>query len=69
MSQVTIQNVVSCGQVIIKEPLKLNLVAAKVGGSRYNPKRFPAVTVRKTKPKGTALIFKSGKMIFVGCES
>lgn len=40
-----------------------------MSGSRYNKKRFPAVILRKTKPKSTILIFKSGRMIIIGSES
>ena len=40
-----------------------------MSGSRYNKKRFPAVILRKTKPRSTILIFKSGRMIIIGSES
>ena len=47
----------------------MKLIAEKVSGSRYNKKRFPAVILRKTKPRSTILIFKSGRMIIIGSES
>ena len=40
-----------------------------MSGSRYNKKRFPAVILRKLKPKSTILIFKSGRMIIIGSEN
>ena len=64
-----VQNVVSYAQIVINSELNLKLIASRVEGSRYNRKRFPAVILRKTKPKSTILIFKSGKMIIIGSES
>lgn len=46
--------------------LNLKYIAEKVEGSRYNRKRFPAVIMRKTKPRSTVLCFKSGRMIVIG---
>lgn len=51
------------------ETLDLKLIAEKAEGCRYNKKRFPAVIMRKTKPKSTILVFKSGRMIIIGSES
>ncbi len=51
------------------ETLDLKLIAQKAEGCRYNKKRFPAVIMRKTKPKSTILVFKSGRMIIIGSES
>jgi transcription initiation factor TFIID TATA-box-binding protein len=53
----------------ITQDLDLKAIAEKVEGSRYNKKRFPAVILRKIKPKSTMLIFKSGRMIIIGSES
>ena len=64
-----VQNVVSFAQIDNSSELNLKLIAARVEGSRYNRKRFPAVILRKTRPKSTILIFKSGKMIIIGSES
>ena len=63
------QNVVSFAKMSIDNDLDLKLIAEKVEGSRYNKKRFPAVIMRKTKPKSTILVFKSGRMIIIGSES
>ena len=65
-----VQNVVSFAKMIMDNPqLDLKLIAEKVQNSRYNKKRFPAVILRKTDPKSTILVFKSGKMIIIGSES
>lgn len=64
-----VQNVVSFAKMNIENDLDLKLIAEKVSGSRYNKKRFPAVILRKTNPKSTILIFKSGRMIIIGSES
>lgn len=64
-----VQNVVSFAMMNIESDLNLNLIAEKVEGSRYNKKRFPAVIMRKTSPKSTILVFKSGRMIIIGSES
>jgi transcription initiation factor TFIID TATA-box-binding protein len=64
-----VQNVVSFAQLDTDADLELKVIAEKVSGSRYNRKRFPAVILRKLKPKSTILIFKSGKMIIIGSES
>jgi TATA-box binding protein (TBP) (component of TFIID and TFIIIB) len=63
-----VQNVVSFGKLEIEgnSKIELSLIAEKVSGSRYNKKRFPAVILRKTKPKSTILIFQSGKIILIG---
>ena len=45
-------------------------MAQKFEGARYNPKRFPAVILRKTSPaKGTILLYSSGKAIIIGTSS
>lgn len=66
-----VQNVVSFARLETQNnaELELKLIAQKVSGSRYNKKRFPAVILRKTKPRSTILIFKSGRMIIIGSES
>ena len=63
-----IQNVVSFAQYSMPA-LNLRLIAGKISGSRFNMKRFPAVIIRKVKPRATLLIFKTGKIILIGSES
>jgi transcription initiation factor TFIID TATA-box-binding protein len=64
-----VQNVVSFAEMEVQGELNLKQIAEKVEGSRYNRKRFPAVIMRKTRPKCTVLCFKSGRMIIIGSES
>ena len=64
-----VQNVVSFAEMEIQGDLNLKYIAEKVEGSRFNRKRFPAVIMRKTKPRCTVLCFKSGRMIVIGSES
>ncbi len=65
-----VQNVVSFAKMNTEnENLDLKLIAEKAEGCRYNKKRFPAVIMRKTKPKSTILVFKSGRMIIIGSEN
>ena len=63
-----IQNVVSFAKINLQE-LRLPVIAMKVAGSRYNRGRFPALVIRKNRPKSTTLIFQSGRMIIIGSES
>lgn len=52
MSQPEVQNVVSLAKLNATD-LDLYIIAQKSESSRYNPKRFPAVIMRKTEPKST----------------
>ena len=36
--------------------------------TEYNPKRFVAVIMRIRKPRTTALLFNSGKMVCIGAK-
>ena len=69
--RIIVNNVVSITEIDMEgqETLNLKTIASKTEGSRYNPRRFPAVVVRKTKPKGTALVFRSGKIIVIGAQT
>jgi transcription initiation factor TFIID TATA-box-binding protein len=53
----------------LDEEINLKYLAEKIENSRFNKKRFPALIVRKTKPKCTIMVFKSGKIIVIGSES
>lgn len=63
-----IQNVVALAKLSI-DCLDIMRIAEKSESSRYNPKRFPAVIMRKVEPKSTVLVFKSGKLIIIGAKS
>lgn len=49
--------------------LDLIKITSSTRNSEYNPKRFPAATLRNKEPKATALAFKNGKVNIVGCKS
>ena len=62
-------NVIGVGQLLNNADLNLQEIAEKVEGSRLNSKKFPGIIIRKTKPKGTVLLFRSNKFIIVGTEN
>jgi transcription initiation factor TFIID TATA-box-binding protein len=49
-------------------PLDLKSIALKTRNAEYNPKRFAACIMRIRKPKTTALVFASGKMVVTGAK-
>jgi len=49
----------------LKTTLDLTKIAHNARYAEYNPKRFAAVIMRLTNPKTTALVFQSGKMVFL----
>jgi transcription initiation factor TFIID TATA-box-binding protein len=63
-----IQNVVSLAKLSENE-IDLSTLAEKLSNSHYNPKRFPAVIFKKSEPKSTVLVFRSGKLIIIGSKS
>jgi len=63
----TFSNMVATANVGCK--LDLRTIALHLRNAEYNPKRFPAVSIRIRDPKTTALIFKSGKMVITGAKS
>lgn len=62
-----IENIVAT--VIIDQSLDLNLIESRVPNVSYQPDQFPGLILRLEKPKTTALIFKSGKMVVTGAKS
>jgi transcription initiation factor TFIID TATA-box-binding protein len=50
-------------------PLDLVTIATHARNAEYNPKRFPAVTLRIDNPKAAGLAFKTGIMNIVGCRT
>jgi len=63
----TFSNIVATANVSCQ--LDLKSLALHLRNAEYNPKRFPAVSIRIRDPKTTALIFKSGKMVVTGSRS
>lgn len=69
MNQPVLSNVVAVGLLAGTQELDLHFIASKMEGSRLNLRRFPGLIVRKSKPKGTVIVFRSGKMLLVGASS
>jgi transcription initiation factor TFIID TATA-box-binding protein len=64
---IRIENIVAT--VILDQTLDLNLIESNVPNVTYQPDQFPGLILRLEKPKTTALIFKSGKMVVTGAKS
>jgi len=62
-----IQNVIAT----FKLPIDLDLpeLVQNCKNCEYNPRKFSAITLRIRKPKTTALIFSTGKIIIAGAKS
>ncbi len=63
---VTIENVVA--SVSFNQPIDLYQLSSSVGVWSYDPKRFPAVIIKFARPRVTALVFSSGKVVLVGAK-
>lgn len=63
----TIQNVVASANLFVKVPLEK--VAKKLVNTEYNPEQFPGLVIRLEKPKISALIFSSGRIVVTGAKS
>lgn len=65
---IRIENIVAT--VILDQTLDLNLIESKMPENvTYQPDQFPGLILRLDKPKTTALVFKSGKMVVTGAKS
>ncbi|OHS93164.1 hypothetical protein TRFO_11975 [Tritrichomonas foetus] len=62
-----IVNIVAC--VDYGTSFDLVKIATSLRNAEFNPKRFPAVTLRIQEPKATGLTFKNGKVNIVGCRT
>ncbi|MEM0020819.1 MAG: TATA-box-binding protein [Fervidicoccaceae archaeon] len=62
-----IENIVAT--VSIDQKLDLHEIERRVPRVEYNPDQFPGLVFRLERPKITALIFKSGKMVVTGSKS
>ncbi|HIQ03781.1 MAG TPA: TATA-box-binding protein [Desulfurococcales archaeon] len=62
-----VENIVST--VTLDQTLDLYAIERNIPGVEYNPEQFPGLVFRLDKPKVTALIFKSGKMVVTGAKS
>jgi len=64
-----VENLVTLVTFDNSERIDLNDFVRKSSESDYNPERFPGVIIRINKPKGTALLFSTRKMIITGVKS
>jgi len=62
-----IENIVAT--VILEQTLDIAKIEDKLPDITYQPEQFPGLVLRIDKPKSTALIFKSGKMVVTGAKS
>jgi transcription initiation factor TFIID TATA-box-binding protein len=64
-----IENVVATVTLTITAPINLVSIARKYSDTSYHPERFPGLVMRHASPKGTCLIFSSGKMVITGLRT
>jgi len=62
-----IENIVAT--VILDQTLDISKIEERIPDATYQPEQFPGLVLRIDKPKSTALIFKSGKMVVTGAKS
>ena len=62
-----IENIVTT--VTLDQTLDLNAIARSVPNIEYDPEEFPGLIFRLDKPRLTALVFNSGKMVVTGAKS
>jgi transcription initiation factor TFIID TATA-box-binding protein len=62
-----IENIVA--SVTTGQKIDLDVVSKNVPGVEYNPEHFPGLVYRLSKPRATALIFSTGKMVCTGAKS
>ncbi len=62
-----IENVVAT--VTLGVELDLESLAEKFPAAEYNPEQFPGLILRLQRPKVSALIFRTGKMVCTGAKS
>lgn len=63
----SIENIVASSG--IGQELDLQSVAMDLREAEYDPEQHPGLVYRMQDPKSTALIFRSGKIVFTGAES
>lgn len=65
-----IHNIVSTSVICGNEmPIDLSQLAILLPCSKYDRRRFAAITIRIDRPKCTALLFTSGKLVITGVKS
>ncbi|MEM2005183.1 MAG: TATA-box-binding protein [Zestosphaera sp.] len=64
---IRVENIVATAT--LDQNLDLGAVARTVSNVEYDPEEFPGLIYRLSKPRLTALIFNSGKMVITGAKS
>lgn len=67
MKDIKIVNIVASTDMEIEVPLEK--MAATLPNTEYNPESFPGLVLKIPKPKTSALIFSSGKVVCTGAKS
>ena len=49
--------------------LDLESLARQLWDVEYNPRKFPSLVMRLREPRSTALIYRSGSVVLLGCRS
>ncbi|MEZ0394514.1 MAG: TATA-box-binding protein [Desulfurococcaceae archaeon] len=62
-----IENIVAT--VILEHNIDLDIIEARLPTITYKPDQFPGLILKLERPKTTALIFRSGKMVVTGTKS
>lgn len=62
-----IENIVAT--VILDQEIDIDLLEIELPNHVYKPEQFPGVIFKIDKPRATALIFRSGKMVVTGTKS
>ncbi|MEM1638722.1 MAG: TATA-box-binding protein [Desulfurococcaceae archaeon] len=62
-----IENIVAT--VILEHDIDIDLLETELPNHVYKPEQFPGVIFRLDKPRATALVFRSGKMVVTGTKS
>jgi transcription initiation factor TFIID TATA-box-binding protein len=67
ISDYCIQNIVASANVGTE--LDLNKLALTMGGTEYEPEKFPGLIYRLKDPKSATLLFRSGKLVCTGSRT
>lgn len=62
-----IENIVAT--VILDQEIDIDLLELELPNHVYKPEQFPGVIFKIDRPRATALIFRSGKMVVTGAKS
>jgi TATA-box binding protein (TBP) (component of TFIID and TFIIIB) len=46
----------------------LTEISSRIANASYNVRRIPAIIIRKLNPRGTVMLFRTGKALVVGVE-